>query len=91
MKMKHVKAPYNFVPLNKQVVYPHWGNHVSHDLPFKDGLSGELELTINAKSPIFIRDILKNKEKSDSFFNVNGHYMIPGSSIRACFVLFLKY
>ena len=82
MKMKHVKAPYNFVPLNKQVVYPHWGNHVSHDLPFKDGLSGELELTINAKSPIFIRDILKNKEKSDSFFNVNGHYMIPGSSIK---------
>ena len=82
MKMKHVKAPYNFVPLNKQVVYPHWGNHVSHDLPFKDGLSGELELTINAKSPIFIRDILKNKEKSNSFFNVNGHYMIPGSSIK---------
>jgi CRISPR-associated protein (TIGR03986 family) len=88
MKMKYVKAPYNFVPLNKQVVYPHWGNHISHDLPFKDGLSGELELTIDAKSPLFISDSeVKNSEENQNkeakkFFNVNGHYMIPGSSIK---------
>jgi CRISPR-associated protein (TIGR03986 family) len=54
-----ITAPYNFVPLNKEVFYPSWskdGKEVSHDIPFEDGESGEIDITITAKSPIFIRN-----------------------------------
>jgi CRISPR-associated protein (TIGR03986 family) len=54
-----ITAPYNFVPLNKEVFYPNWsnnGNEVSHDIPFKDGESGTIDITITAKTPIFIRN-----------------------------------
>ncbi len=51
-----IKAPYNFVPLNKKVFYPPWADDISHDVPFSDGESGEIKITIEAKSPIFIRN-----------------------------------
>jgi len=51
-----IKAPFNFVPLNKKVVYPYWADSVSHDVPFSDGQSGCLELEIEAISPIFVRN-----------------------------------
>jgi CRISPR-associated protein (TIGR03986 family) len=50
-----VTSPYNFVPLNKEVYFPEWGPLVSHDIPFEDGLSGSLDIEIEAMSPIFIR------------------------------------
>ncbi len=73
-----ITAPYNFVPLNEKVYIPYWSKLVSHDIPFKDGESGEIDITITAKSPIFIRDS-KNKEE---FSQHNGEYFIPGSSIK---------
>lgn len=73
-----ITAPYNFVPLNEKVFYPSWADDVSHDVPFEDGESGEIEITITAKSPIFIRDS-KDKEQ---FCNHNGEYYIPSSSIK---------
>ncbi|MCT7464792.1 TIGR03986 family CRISPR-associated RAMP protein [Aliarcobacter cryaerophilus] len=73
-----ITSPYNFVPLNKQVYIPYWGNLVSHDVPFEDGETGEIDITITAKSPIFIRDS-KDDEK---FCNYNGEYYIPSSSIK---------
>ncbi|MFA7090820.1 MAG: TIGR03986 family CRISPR-associated RAMP protein [Arcobacteraceae bacterium] len=73
-----ITAPYNFVPLNKEVFYPPWADDVSHDIPFEDGESGEIDITITAKSPIFIRDNLKKEE----FCQYNGEYYIPGSSIK---------
>jgi len=73
-----IKAPYNFVPLNKEVFYPDWSEEVSHDIPFSDGESGEIEIKITSKSPIFIRDSEDEKE----FCNYNGNYFIPGSSVK---------
>ena len=73
-----IKAPYNFVPLNKKVFYPPWSDDISHDIPFEDGESGEISIEIEAKSPIFIRDS-KNKEK---FCNHNEQYYIPSTSIK---------
>ena len=73
-----ITAPYNFVPLNKEVYTPYWADLVSHDIPFEDGESGEIDITITAKSPIFIKDS-KNKEE---FCNHNGQYYIPSSSIK---------
>lgn len=73
-----ITAPYNFVPLNKEVFYPDWADHVSHDVPFADGESGEMDITITAKSPIFIRD----HEKSEQFCQHNGQYYIPSTSVK---------
>ena len=73
-----ITAPYNFVPLNKEVFYPDWSEQVSHDVPFADGESGEIDITITAKSPIFIRD----HEKLEEFCQYNGQYYIPSTSIK---------
>jgi CRISPR-associated protein (TIGR03986 family) len=60
-----VKSTYNFVPApNENEVYkPDWANEVSHDIPFSDGESGEIELTITAETPIFIRNGHSKKDK----------------------------
>jgi len=73
-----ITAPYNFVPLNKEVFYPSWSEEVSHDVPFEDGESGEIDITITAKSPIFIRD----HNNPEEFCQHNGEYYIPSSSIK---------
>ncbi len=73
-----ITAPYNFIPLNKEVFYPSWGEQVSHDIPFEDGESGEVEITITAKSPIFIRD----HANQEQFCQHNGEYYIPSSSVK---------
>lgn len=82
--MDQINAPYNFVPLSDKVVIPEWGDKVSHDLPFKDGVSGELELTVTAQT-----DILVGGEQQSSnvhFFQApDGKYAIPGSSLRGMF------
>lgn len=49
-----IQAPYRFVPLSKLIVLPAWGDKVSHDKPFKDGLCGELDITITTQSQICI-------------------------------------
>lgn len=41
-----IQAPYRFVPLSNLVVLPDWASKVSHDKPFKDGICGELEISI---------------------------------------------
>lgn len=51
-----VKSSYNFLPPAKKVFYPDWADKVSHDIPFSDGLCGKIELSITAKSPIYIRN-----------------------------------
>lgn len=83
-----IKAPFNFVPLNEKVYFPDWADKISHDIPFEDGESGVIELTITAKSPIFVRNG-HTKEEADnkttsykSFSNINGKYFIPGTTIK---------
>jgi CRISPR-associated protein (TIGR03986 family) len=78
-----ITAPYNFVPLNKEVFYPSWADDISHDVPFSDGESGEIDITITAKSPIFIRNNSNYKENiSSEFCQFNDLKYIPGSSIK---------
>ena len=81
-----VKSPYNFVPLNEKVFFPPWASLVSHDYPFKEGLSGKIKLTLTAKTPIFIRgkqyDEESNGAKKYAFMQHNGKYCIPGSSLK---------
>lgn len=82
-----VKAPYNFVPLNEDVFFPEWADYISHDVPFKEGKSGKIELTITAESPIFIRgreEAYPNggEWKQYRFPKFDKKNYIPGSSIR---------
>jgi len=51
-----ITAPYNFVPLNREIFYPSWDKKVSHDIPFEDGESGMIEIKVTAETPIFIRN-----------------------------------
>jgi len=78
-----ITAPFNFVPLSEKVFFPNWADRVSHDIPFSDGESGEIEITITAKSPIFIRD---HKEKEEFCHHIypNGkkEYYIPATSVK---------
>ena len=86
-----ITAPFNFVPLNEKVFFPPWAEDVSHDVPFEDGESGLIDITITAKSPIFIRNnyvdgddyIEQNGKKvSTNFCHHNGQCYIPGSSVK---------
>ena len=82
-----ITAPYNFVPLNEKIFYPPWASEDIlkniHDVPFKDGESGVIEVEITAKSPIFIKDS-KNRTEFCHFTNENGgkEYYIPATSIK---------
>ncbi len=81
-----VRSPYNFVPLNEKVFFPLWGPLVSHDIPFKEAVSGTIKLKMTAQTPIFIRGARYGQEASGhqkfAFMQHNGKYCIPGSSIR---------
>jgi CRISPR-associated protein (TIGR03986 family) len=77
-----IKAPYNFVPLNKEVVTPFWADQISHDQPFKNGISGKLELELTAESPIYVRNGSVGDQSETSFNHFGGKYFIPGSSVK---------
>ncbi len=85
----NVKSPYNFVPAPKEseVFKPEWSHQVSHDIPFSDGESGEIEIKIIAKTPIFIRNgHAKDVDETEFAHYVdtdgNKQYFIPGSSLK---------
>jgi len=75
-----ITAPFNFVPLSEKVFFPDWAEKVSHDIPFEDAQSGVIDITITAKSPIFVRD--GKDDNKENFCEHNGTYYIPGSSVK---------
>lgn len=79
-----IKAPYNFVPLEETAFYPEWANHISQDIPFKDGVSGSIEYTMEAKTPIFVRNGYTDRNNPDVTFShtTDGRYFIPGTSVK---------
>ena len=88
--MATIKAPFNFVPLETSAFIPSWGDRISQDVPFEDGVSGCIDISIEAKTPIFVRNgqrQLTEDEKSrnaDNSFShtADGHFFIPGTSIK---------
>ena len=78
-----IKAPYNFVPLAKKVVFPEWASQISIDRPFEDGISGTINVKYTAQTPVFIGNGQKNKKSPISnYISANKKYAIPGSSLR---------
>lgn len=87
-----IKSPYNFVPApsENEVFKPDWAAQVSHDIPFSDGESGEIELKITAITPIFIRNGHSKGSETNEFshyYDKDGkqHFFIPGSSLKGMF------
>lgn len=78
------KAPYNFVPLNDELIkgqsLPKNG-HSTFDL---NRLSGHIDLDIEAVTPLFIRG------NGNRFLTLNGKPIIPGSSLRGLIKNFVK-
>lgn len=83
-----IKAPYNFVPLSEYIFFPDWAENISHDIPFENGVSGTIEVTIKSETPIFVRNghILETEDNSFShiYSNEKKHYFIPGSTVKGC-------
>lgn len=61
-----IQAPYNFVPLSRDICYPSWGEEVTQDIPFSDGESGEISLKIIAESSLYIRNHFEEGDESYS-------------------------
>ena len=84
--MTTIRAPYNFVPLNEIIYFPQWADEISHDIPFSDGQSGIIDITIKAETPIFIRNgSISQNEESFSYFTLpdgNKQFFIPGTSVK---------
>lgn len=49
-----VHAPFRFAPINRWVYFPEWEKLVSHDVPFADGVSGEITVELKATTPLLI-------------------------------------
>jgi len=83
-------APYNFIPLNNIVISIE--SIPDFDKYYLDRYTGYIEILIETKTPLYIRDTLtseeytqKQKDKTyikTSFFSPGCIYRIPGSSLR---------
>lgn len=91
--MTQVHAPYHFVPLSSWVYMPEWAHLVSHDHPFKDGLSGVIEYTLTNHTPLLVGgETDANKAPSEVKWarDPEGNPTIPGTSIKGMLRSFLE-
>ncbi|MDT8438130.1 MAG: TIGR03986 family CRISPR-associated RAMP protein [Wenzhouxiangellaceae bacterium] len=87
-----VHAPYNFTPLNEQVytVPAEYAARVGHDVPFRDAISGSIELEIEAVTPLCVGNEQTSSDKEERHIPSrveplrlpDGRYAIAGSSLR---------
>lgn len=83
----HIDAPYNFVPLADWVHLPDWAARVSHDLPFRDGLCGHLDLSLTAQTPILVgreptAATAQDPGKVQPYRLPDGRYALPGTALK---------
>lgn len=81
-----ITSPYNFVPLSHFIYFPKWADKVSHDIPFKEGFSGSLQIKITANTPVLVGGKPKSADSRHAgevhFFEMNNMPTIPGSSLK---------
>jgi CRISPR-associated protein (TIGR03986 family) len=78
-------SPYRFIPISAWVHVPDWAKQVSIDHPFADGLSGWLDLDIEAKTKILVgaEPRTEGNHNHVRFFTLpDGRRAIPGSGLR---------
>lgn len=85
-KLEVISAPYNFVPLSDWVHCPGWADKVSHDIPFRDGISGHLDLKITAVTPVLVgREQQKASDDApgrEPFRLPDDRYALPGTALK---------
>jgi CRISPR-associated protein (TIGR03986 family) len=82
-----IQAPYRFVPLSSLVVLPDWAEQVSQDVPFKDGICGELEVEITTHGKVCVggkqqKDLDISPTQVEFYKTPDGKPAIPGSSLK---------
>ncbi|MFT5815045.1 MAG: CRISPR-associated protein (TIGR03986 family) [Psychroserpens sp.] len=84
--MSQVHTPYHFVPLSKWIYMPDWAHLVSHDVPFKDGISGVIDYTLTNATPLCVGGEQKQIDGQPSLVqwakDPKGNPVIPGSSLK---------
>jgi CRISPR-associated protein (TIGR03986 family) len=85
--MSHpIHAPYHFVPHAKKVLMPDWAHLVSHDVPFEEGLSGTIFVTIKNETPLCVGGQQTKQEGEPTQVlwakDPMGNPTIPGSSLK---------
>ncbi len=75
-------TPYHFVPLSKWVYMPDWSHLVSHDVPFRDGVSGIIEYTLINKTPLCVGGAQDTNNTVRFAKDPLNRPVIPGSSIK---------
>ena len=79
--------PYRFVPLSGLVLLPDWGAQASHDHPFRDGVSGELDVALHCHTPLCLggeqtASTDTTPARVSMFRTPDGEPAIPGSSLK---------
>ncbi|MBQ0789972.1 MAG: hypothetical protein KBT50_05065, partial [Cycloclasticus sp.] len=79
--------PYNYPDQSEEKVYqPSWGLFANQDIPFKDGISGSINITITAQTNICVGgEQIKNEDEPNvtQFYKLpDGQYAIPWSSVK---------
>ena len=80
-----ITSAYNFVPLSRHVVQPDWQDLVSHDLPLQEGLCAELEIELEAHTPLLVGGERAGTGPShpvEFCRDAHGMPVVPGSSLR---------
>lgn len=81
--MPEITSPYNFVPPPEQTVYPAWADHVSHDIPFADGICGWIEVEVAATTDLFVGGREGARGETATFYrDADGTLAVPGSGLR---------
>lgn len=87
--LRAINSPYNFVPLHERVHLPEWGELVSHDVPFKEGVDAEIHYTLTAESPLLVGGHHTSSDGRQpgevypfKLRNGENSYAIPGSSLK---------
>ena len=81
-----VDAPYNFVPLSERVVddwdEPAPNGVPCHDIPYSDGVCGEVTFEIVAESPLLVAGRDQDDKIKRFFRGPDGNPAVPGSATR---------
>lgn len=89
-----LSAPYRFVPAAEEIHAPGWGAFMEteaasvgpHDIPYEDGISGEITLRVTALTPLFIGAEKQEGGETGSTvkprFEVDGSPAIPGTGLK---------
>ena len=88
--LKHTHAPYNFVPFSYRILRPFPAadmetllREAGHDKIRPERLTGEIRVTLEAETPVFVSNGTREEEKTLQFFrDAQGRFCVPGSTVR---------